>query len=127
MKRLLLILCLLLVGCTCTKRRMGGTVVKKWYEPERTYTTMMPVTTMVGKTTMTTMMPMTMYDDEDFCISVKNLYFEVKDGKSIPMYITRTYWLDEETYSKIKVNDWFIPYHGIITEDKPEQRGKAEK
>ncbi|MBU0667059.1 MAG: hypothetical protein ABIC91_01015 [Nanoarchaeota archaeon] len=78
-----------------------GEVYNKIYEPENSWIFLMPITMHCGKSTITTIVPMYMYDDEDFIIKIRN-YDEKGKEKSKTIYLTR------EQYERINVEDWYI-------------------
>ena len=103
----------LLVGIFgCGKKLTEGEVISKVIEPESTYLYMMPIphTQTVGKTTTTyfTYIPVYMYDDEDYRITIRGVVG--KKGKYETEYeeVTETYYLYKGDFDKINVGDYFI-------------------
>lgn len=94
MKNIIIFLAFVFFSC---QQSAPGTVVKKWYEPARTYTVTLPVTVNVGKSRITNLVPHRMHDGEDWCISVEH------EGKE------KTYYLAKDQYNSIKVGDMFYP------------------
>ena len=74
---------LVLVSCGSVD---NGVIIKKEHQPARTYTTLLPVTFFTGKTTITTLIPYTIYDDEDYVLLLKN-----KDDKG-KVFVTKSIW-----------------------------------
>ena len=91
---IILVVVLVMIGCEQIKE---GKVIEKWYEEENTFVSLVPVVNVIGKTRLTTMMPMINYDDEDFVIKI-----EQYDKKTRDIYLTK------DTYTKINIGDWFI-------------------
>ena len=107
MKKLsILFLLVVLIGC---KKQEEGTIVQKWYEEPTVYVMLMPMVISTGKTTTTTMIPYTIYDGEDFCISVKGLN---KRGREV----TKTYYLDKSKWEEISEGD-YVCIDGNCSED----------
>jgi hypothetical protein len=58
---------------SCNKLEEGD-VIEKWYEPTRTYATVMPILISNGKTTSTIMVPHMVTDYEDWVIKIRGKY-----------------------------------------------------
>lgn len=85
----------------------SGTVLSKWYEEPRTWVQMVPIST--GKTTI--MVPITHYDDEDWCIEIEN------DGKRRVLYVS------ESVYETVQLGAHFgSDAPGVSTSDPIEKR-----
>ncbi len=89
---------------SCKHELKEGTVVNMHVEPERSYMYMMPIphTISTGKTTSTyyTYIPIMMYDDRDFVIT---LHGTTKDGE----VKDETFYLSEATYNRLKLGQQF--------------------
>lgn len=92
------LLCFAVYSYIDNHRLDEGEVVAKWYEPAETRVMLMPMTTLMGKTTITTMIPYTVYDGEDYCVKVKGTYHN-KDH-------TETWYVTEQKYNAINNGDW---------------------
>jgi hypothetical protein len=79
----------------CENELKEGTVVGKFIEPAHTYTYLMPIphTLTTGKTTTTyfTYIPMIMYDDEDYTLSVKG-FTDDGEQKTEIFYVSKSYY-----------------------------------
>jgi hypothetical protein len=84
---LMVLLCLL---SSCGHHISEGVVVSKKYEPARSYVIMQPI--LVGK--MTTLIPITYFDDEDFILYVQGITEEGEEKKE-SFYVTKAMY--EET------------------------------
>lgn len=104
----LITLLLLLVLFSCQKLKYGN-VTERWHEPRRTYMYMMPIVHSNGKTSWTTFIPMTMVDNEDWCIKVTGIGVK---GDSI----TRTYYVDATAFDTLTIGK-FICVDGACDED----------
>lgn len=93
MKRILLLI-LLLVGCQ--KKIDMGVVIDKIYEPERTYTSMMPVVVSTGKSVMTVMIPYRVTDNEDFIIIVNGITDEFES-------VNNKYYISKKLYKRLEI------------------------
>ncbi len=105
MKKLIYFFPFLFFFSSCQKLKYGN-VVEKWYEPSHIDIQYMLIPT---GNNMTTLMPVTIFDGEDWCINVKGVGTE---GDTI----TRTYYLTEEEYNKISIGK-FICIEGSCDED----------
>lgn len=115
MKKILLLLVSIVMFSSCDKLT-EGTVINKWYEPSSVSVVMMPVTTMCGKVPVTTMIPYTIYDSEDWCMKVEG---ENQDGE----IIQKTFYITEQQYNDIKVGQ-FVNVENGCDED---QNNKKER
>jgi len=96
MKYILIILILFVFGCN---KLESGTVVGKRYEEARTYVTIIPITISNGKTTSIVPIPYTIYDDEDYIISISGIHNgEIKYEE---------YYVDKETFDQYDINFTF--------------------
>lgn len=102
-----LLLCAILQSCY--QGLEYGTIVKKWYEPQRDYMMLMPRTISNGKTTMTTMTPYYINDNEDWCIKVTGIGTK---GDTI----TRTYYVTPTAYDTLSIGK-FICVDGACDKD----------
>lgn len=98
MKKIFIVI-LLGVIVSCTSPITEGHVVKKMYEPERTYTQMVPITRMSGKTTVTTYIPQIVHDDEDFYVIFEN---KNEDGE----VVQRTIAVQKSFYERVSTGDY---------------------
>lgn len=96
-----LMLFLLVAGCSAPIKE--GEVCGKKHEPERTYVQYISVYN--GKTT--TVIPYTVYDDEDWLIQIRAF----DEEKNKERYIT--FYVSEDVYSKLRVSDWFVYDPGV--------------
>ena len=78
---------LLLLGSNSCNKLEEGYVVAKWYEPEQTYVSIMPMVLYNGKTTTTIFVPYVVTDNEDWCIKVKGKYKD--EGKVETVYVSK--------------------------------------
>ena len=101
---LLLILMLPVLFWDCEKLRYGN-VIKKWYEPARTYMVFMPV--MCGKSTI--IVPYIMYDDQDWCIQVEGV--GTKNN-----LVKQTYYVPKAQFDSLAIGS-FLCVDGVCTED----------
>ena len=100
--KLLSVLFVVLFCSACTPQLKQGTVVNKAHEPERTYVSLMPIMIGCGKNCFTTMMiPYSVYDDEDFILTVKGI---TKEGKEI----TELWYVNEKLFNNSKINQEII-------------------
>lgn len=97
-----------LVGCGNGLKE--GTVVEKWYEPERTWIMIIPIIISNGKTSFPIFVPMYYKDDEDFCIKIVG---HNKEGKQV----YRTFYLSEAAWKPIKYGDYFVLDKNAETSD----------
>lgn len=93
----LVMLCCILCLTSCNKLKEGY-VVEKWYEPTRTYVTLMPLVISNGKSTTTIMMPYVITDYEDWCIKIKGKY---KDEERI-----ETIYISQQQYDCMSIGDY---------------------
>jgi len=91
-----------------------GEVYAKEYEPARTQLIMTPMIVSTGKTTITTMTPMYVYDDEDYVIHIHKFNEETQE------FDTNTFYTDNVTYNQINVGDWFVYDEELYTADDPD-------
>lgn len=121
MKRLVFCLFAILFLVGCGKKITEGEVYSKEYEPERTIFMLYPMIISNGKTTTTMMIPMYLYDDEDFIVQIKNY-----DGKKEK---TRTLYLTKEVYDKTNIGDWFVigEYPKQVAFSDPDVKRRATK
>lgn len=112
MKRVLLALIGLVLLTSCDYGIKEGEVVKKWYEPPHTWVQMVPVTTMSGKVMITNMIPMTHFDDEDWCIQIEKWDEESQEWRR------RTLYVNPSIYNALEVGSWFAIEQGCQTTDK---------
>lgn len=98
----ILIYMLILISCDKLEE---GVVINKWYEPNRTYTQLIPMTTMAGKVPITILVPTTIYDNEDYCLTIKGKY----DNKTImqTFYVTKNYYNSYNIGDSIKLNSGY--------------------
>lgn len=73
------ITCLLAILCfvSCSKtvpKLKEGYVIEKWYEPTRTYVTMMPMVVSNGKSSTVIMIPFSITDYADWCLKIRGKY-----------------------------------------------------
>lgn len=104
MKKIFFIITLMAAFVSCQKMKYGN-IEERWYEPSRTYTMFMPVST--GK--IVVMVPYTVYDNADWCILVKGVG---EKGDTI----TRTYYVTPEAYDTLTIGK-FICIDGNCDED----------
>ena len=99
-------LLLAVVFLSCNHEIHSGKVIYKYYEHERYYTYITYI--MVGKT----MIPQihTVYDDEDFIITVK--------GRNENDIITEDFYVDEKTWKCINVGNLFNDSIPCATDDE---------
>lgn len=114
MKKFLIVFLSLIAFASCSNIQEGR-IIKKWYEPARTWVSVVPIVTSTGKTTTTTMVPMVHYDDEDYCIKIEK-YVEDKEK-----YVTRTVYLTKEEYNNVELDDWFCISRDCKTKDRIEK------
>lgn len=89
-----------------------GEIYKLEYEPGRTYTEMRTTTHYDGDDWVTTSMPVTVHDDEDFVVYIEAWDEEAETNR------TRTFYVDHELYSSLRVGDYFVYDRGSTgTED----------
>ena len=110
MKKILFvsIFAILLCFASCKKMRYGN-ITEMWYEPESHNLIMMPIVISTGKTTMRSVVPMMVYDNEDWCIKVRGVSIK---GDTI----TRTYYIPKESYDTMRIGK-FICVDGQCDED----------
>lgn len=84
----------IVISCSaCTPQLEKGTIVNKSYEPENTFISLMPIMIGCGKNCFTTMMiPYSVYDDEDFILTVKGVTDEGKE-------ITELWYVNEKIFN----------------------------
>lgn len=118
MRRLIILLALCL---GCQPRIKEGRVVEKYHEPAHQYHTilMVPIVHSAGKVTYTTFIPIpyTIYDDEDWCITIVNNV----DGKNIVRYL----WVSESTYNSLQTGCWYTA-QGCDEGADPDRKVKRE-
>ena len=122
MKYLKYIIPLGVLGVVClawlafiTPKLTAGEVINKHYEPARTYVAMMPIATSTGKTTITTMVPYVIYDNEDWVVTIGGTR---EDGE----YDTKRIYITESYFNSVEYGDW-IELEGHVTID-PETKRK---
>jgi len=93
MKKILILLFILLIGCNEIDK---GIVVGKRYEPTQTYTTIIPLVISTGKSVTTIMIPYVITDNEDYIL-------KVKDNE-----IVREVYVSKQCYEKLDTGDVWI-------------------
>lgn len=96
---LITLLSIFLIGCGSDIT--SGKVTEKEHQPARTYIYQMPVTQQVGKTTITTYIPIRQYDDEDWLITFAGIPQDSNELESRTVYVT------QEQYNAHKIGDDF--------------------
>ncbi len=105
---------------SCEKPITEGEVVNKVYEPAQTYVIMYPMTVSSGKTITTIMVPMIVYDDEDWIIKIQ------KFDENKQKWRYRTIWVTSELYHSIAVGGWFLIDKNCEFNDPDIKRRKDE-
>lgn len=118
MKKLVFII-MIAVLAGCGERLSEGEVISKRYESENTYISYIPMTTFIGKTPITTLMPYTMYDDEDFILQVIG---KTEKGKTV----TSNWYVSEEKYKNSKVGDYIFKNSSFKINDNHLAMGEAK-
>lgn len=109
-----LLFCLLLTGCS--NQITEGEVYNKEYRPSELQ--IIP-TTMVhsnGKTTYTTIVPITWYYPERDVIFIKAYDSELKKWR------TEDYYVEKETYDLINIGDYFVFDKNTMLQDEPREK-----
>lgn len=89
----------LLFITSCTHKLTEGTIVSKKYEPARTWVQVVPITISTGKSTMVTMVPMVLYDNEDFILLVRG---HTDDGD----VVLEHFYVTESAYNSVNIGDY---------------------
>jgi hypothetical protein len=105
----LTILLLLLITYSCKPPITEGIIIDKYYEPNHTYITVLPIVTTNGKTTSTIMIPYVIYDNEDYCVKVRGINIDNDT-------IINTLYLSKSQYDTLNINE-FICIDGHCTDD----------
>jgi hypothetical protein len=105
--RILFLVAIVVAGCSAPFDE--GKIVKKIYEPETQYMTMIFVPTSTGKTTILMPIPFWVYDGEDFIIKVEG--YDKKKNKVA--YVKK--YISKEMYSSHEIGDV------VCVKDCPEQ------
>lgn len=94
------ILLLLSVLLSCKPPLTEGEITAKVYEPAQTRLIMHPMVTTDGKNTRVYYVPMSVYDDADWIIYIKNY-----DGETER---TNYFYVSQDVYNGCQVGDWFV-------------------
>lgn len=108
------LLCLALVGCSNVI--IEGEVYDKEYRESQVIVTTMPVVHSNGKTTYTTLVPVTWYYPERYVIFIRAYDRESNKWK------TEDYYVEEVVYDATSVCDYFIFDKETMLQDEPETR-----
>ena len=115
---LIVISMMLLLACNELKE---GTIISMQVEPEREYMYMMPIahTSPCGKTTITTFtyIPVMMYDDEDYSITIKGHNSENEE-------LVDTFYVTRKSYQCLSVGDFIKVDEGCSKDSNQDQRIK---
>ena len=95
-----LLLLLPLQGCAGAKISMGE-VYEKQHEPEDDSLVMIPIVSSSGKTSLTTMIPVVVHDDEDWIVCIRQWNDEEQRFDTNRLSVTR------EVYEQVALGDWF--------------------
>ena len=107
-------LCLALVGCSNVITE--GEVYDKEHREAQVILTTMPVVHSNGKTSYTTLVPVTCYYPERYVIFVRAYDSESKKWKS------EDYYVEEEVYDTTNVGDYFIFDEETMLQDEPREK-----
>ena len=103
----------------CSPKITSGEVYDKEHRDAFVTASVYPVVTYNGKTSITTMVPYTVYYPERWVIFIKSF----EDGE----WITEDFYVSEAVYNSISIGDMFEydENRGDLT-DEPHTKGKAE-
>jgi len=102
MKKIMLLIVSLVLFIGCNKLTEGY-VIEKHYEPTTTSIMLLPMTISTGKTTTTVMIPHTIVDYEDYCVTIKGWH---KDEERIEtIYVTKSQYECLSMGDKLKVTE----------------------
>lgn len=100
----LLVVFLISIFCffltACAPDITSGTVIKKEYNEPWRQTVLIPITHIVGKMTYTTLLPMVIFHEENWCITIQNTNEENKT-------VRRDLYVSEEVYNRITLNETY--------------------
>ena len=120
MKKIIALFLMTLTISACNELK-EGTVISMRVEPEREYMYMMPIahTRPCGKTTITTFtyIPVMMYDDEDYSITIKG-------HNSGNEELVETFYVTRKSYQCLSVGDFIKVDEGCSKDSNQDQRIK---
>ncbi len=99
-KNLILILTILycmIFLTSCSNKLKEGDIIEKWYEPENTYVTFIPLLISSGKSATTIIVPYLVTDYEDWCIKIK--------GRHRGKEIVETFYVSQNQYEHLSIGD----------------------
>lgn len=95
---ILMVIFIAIAFISCNKLKEGE-VIEKWYEPERTYVSLMPMYIGNGKTFTVIFIPYIITDNEDYVIKIKGKY----KGKDR----VETVYVNPKEYECLRTGDHF--------------------
>ncbi len=100
---------MLIILSSCSSRITEGEIITMAHEPPTSIVSILPMTTIIGKTTIITMIPFVIFDDEDWVIKIEKW---VEDR-----FKTRTLYVSRAVYDSLSVGD-YISLSAITHEDR---------
>lgn len=110
MKKILISLAIAILIMSCSSSLKEGEVYDKQFHQEHTTVLLMPIVHKIGKTTYTTMIPMTFYYPDAWSISYK--VFDEEKNK----WKTRTVWVSKQVYDATTIGSWYIQADTALAE-----------
>lgn len=118
-KKFLMMLCCLLLCLTCagcSNTITEGEVYKKEYRDSQVVVIPMTMVHSNGKTTYTTIIPVTWYYPERYVIFIKAYDDESKEWK------TEDYYVEKNVYDSINIGDYFVYDEETMLQDEPREK-----
>ena len=109
-----ILLCLTLTGCSNVITE--GEVYNKEHRESRVVVMPMTMVHSNGKTTYTTVVPVTWYYPESYVIFIKAYDSESEEWQ------TEDYYVEEEVYNSTNIGDYFVFDEEIMLQDEPREK-----
>lgn len=103
----------------CSGKITEGEIYEKEYKPEKTSIVTVPIVHTNGKSTYTTIIPVTYHYPDRWCVRIRSLNQD-EDGE----YETAEYYTTEEVYNECEIGDLFVYDEDRDYEEEPVEKEK---
>ena len=103
----------------CSEKITEGEIYEKEYKPEKTSIVTVPIVHTNGKSTYTTIIPVTYHYPDRWCIRIRSLNKD-EGGE----YKTAEYYTTEEVYNECEIGDLFVYDEERDYEEEPVEKEK---